>query len=444
MNLYKLRIVTIHTPDCGECRVHKATMATITLKNKKDLMRLRRFALQAQGLLQTAPFGRGLGGARKAIDHVGYVQIDTISVVERAHHHVVRSRVPNFAPAMMDKLLKDRSIFEYWSHAAAFLPMQDYRYSLPYKHAIRSGKRHWFKNPDQPLMTDLLTRIERQGPLRSRDVEDAHNNKAGWWDWKPAKRALEQLYMQGDLMVTSREGFQKTYDLPERVLPKDIDQSMPSREEFAAHVVDQQLRCHGLVSLKGLTYYRRDAQLRAGVKALVEQRLKNGDLQQLLLPGGEKFLCRTDLLDSPTPRTTNNLIILSPFDNAVIQRERLNTLFDYDYQIECYVPEPKRRYGYFCLPLLWRDQFVGRVDCKAHRRQRRLEIKALHFDDFNKRSNTRNSDRASEAEIIQAFARALTGFAEFQNCDTVTLTNVAPAHLEATTRKAIAQHFEQI
>jgi uncharacterized protein YcaQ len=395
-------------------------MTNIQLKNSKELARMRRIALGAQGLLQSTPFGRGLSGARKAIAHIGYVQIDTISVVERAHHHVFRARVPNFEPDMTNRLLKDRSVFEYWSHAAAFLPMHDYRYSLPYKHAIKSGKRHWFRSRDKKLMQELLTRIETEGPLRSRDVEEAKGNAAGWWDWKPAKRALEQLYMQGDLMIGARDGFQKTYDLPERVLPTDVDTSMPTDDEFAEHIFDQQLRCHGFVSLKGITYSRRNAELRTAVKASVLARLDAGTLDQIALPSGEQFVCHAGLLDEGTPRVLDKLRILSPFDNAVIQRERLRSIFDYDYQIECYVPEAKRKFGYFCLPLLYRDQFVGRVDCKAHRKQSRLEIKALHFCEHP----------FDPSAVLAAFADAAIEFAEFQGCDSLTLTAVYPTNLQ--------------
>ena len=122
---------------------------------------------------------------------MGYVQIDTIAVVERAHHHVFRSRVPNFKADMTNRLLKDRSIFEYWSHAAAFLPMADYRFSLPYKDIMRSGQSHWTRSRDTKLMRDMLKRITQEGPLRSRDVESNRSSNAGWWDWKPAKQALE-------------------------------------------------------------------------------------------------------------------------------------------------------------------------------------------------------------------------------------------------------------
>lgn len=399
----------------------------IEIEHPQDLTRLRRLALAAQGLLQAQPFGRGLAGAREAINHIGYVQIDTISVVERAHHHVLHSRVPQFNPAMTNKMLADGEIFEYWAHAAAFLPIADFRFSLPYKHAIKSGQTHWYRNPDKKLMGELLERIRSDGPMRSRDIETSTTKRAGWWDWKPAKKALEQLYMQGDLMISDRTGFQKTYDLTERVLPSRVNTKNPSMEEFSTHIADQQLRCHGVVALKGITYQRRNAELRKAVKNLVDDRLAQGDLEQIRLRSGETFIVEAGALDGPLPRLSNRMVILSPFDNSVIQRERLKALFQYDYQIECYVPAAKRQYGYFCLPLLYRDEFVGRMDCKAHRRLRLLEIKSLYFEKLN----------FDEELLLAAFLAALKTFCQFQECDRVSLAEVYPKHLAQRVRQAL-------
>lgn len=402
-------------------------MAIIKLKQPQELSRLRRLALASQGLLQAQAYGRGLIGAQKAINHIGYVQIDTISVVERAHHHVFYSRVPNFKPAMVDQMLEDKSIFEYWSHAAAFLPIGDFRFSLPYKHAIKSGQTHWYKNHDKKLMRELLTRIRIDGPLRSRDIESNTDKRAGWWDWKPAKKALEQMYMEGDLMVSKREGFQKTYDLTERVLPVHIDTTMPSIEEFAAHLIEQQLRCHGFASLKGLTYLRKNTELRKAMKTLVMLRLGEGTLDQIELNNGERFVLEPGAFELPLPRLNKPLLILSPFDNSVIQRDRLKAIFKYDYQIECYVPEAKRQFGYFCLPLLYGDQFIGRMDCKAHRKTRHLEIKALHLDGHN----------YDEDLIIEAFIKAIKKFCQFQGCDSVSLINSYPKKQTLGLRRAL-------
>lgn len=399
----------------------------IKIRHQKDLARLRRIALAAQGLLQTQPFGRGQAGAVKAINHIGYVQIDTISVVERAHHHVFHTRVPGFKPAMTNQMMLDGDVFEYWAHAAAFLPMADFRFSLPYKHAIKNGQIHWHKTPDKKLMGELLARVRAEGPIRSREIESSITKRAGWWDWKPAKKALEQLYMQGDLMVSDRAGFQKRYDLTERVLPPRVNTQMPGMDEFAIHIVDQQLRCHGLVSLKGLTYQRRNAELRKAVKAQIDERLARGTLEQVQLGSGEVLLLETGALERRLPRLSKRILILSPFDNSVIQRDRLKSLFQYDYQIECYVPAAKRRHGYFCLPLLYGDEFIGRMDCKAHRKVRHLEIRSLHLEQHD----------LDEGLFIPAFVDAVTQFSQFQNCDSVALTQVHPQRLTHPLSRAL-------
>ncbi|MEP1741117.1 MAG: crosslink repair DNA glycosylase YcaQ family protein [Kangiellaceae bacterium] len=399
----------------------------IRINHPNDFARIRRLSLSSQGLFKTAPFGSGLAGARKAIQHIGYLQLDTISVIERAHHHVLYSRVPNFKPNHLDKLLLNKEIFEYWSHAAAFLPIEDYRYSLPYKHAIKNGQTHWYKNPDKKLMKELLDRIRTDGPLRSRDIETASKKQAGWWDWKPSKKALEQLYMQGDLMVTNRHGFQKTYDLAERVLPSSIDTSMPTIDEFARHMVEQQLKCHGLVSLKGFTYLRRNSALRKAVKELIQSLLTENKLQDIQINDTEVFYITTGLLDSPLPRANKRLTILSPFDNCVIQRDRLKTIFDFDYQIECYLPATKRKFGYFCLPLLFGEQFIGRMDCKAHRADRHLEIKALYIE----------QPKIDFDAFLDAFSKCLKTFCNFQNCDSISINTIQPTGYATALKTAV-------
>lgn len=382
----------------------------IRIRSQRDIEHVRRMALEAQGLLRVNPFGLGQKAVSNCLQHLGYVQIDTIAVVERAHHHVLQTRIPGYQTQWLQESVAKGQLFEYWSHAAAFLPMQDFRFSLPYKKAIKSGQVHWFKNPNRQMMTSLLDRIRTEGPLRSRDIKTSRPNqgKTGWWDWKPAKKALEQLYMEGEVMVVARDGMEKTYDLTERVLPPEVDTRMPSTEALAQHLLSQQLRCHAVVSLKGLTYLRRGAALRLAMKNWVEAQVDQGALQAIRWHDGAIFYIKAGALDQRMPATGQRLTILSPFDNAVIQRERLRTLFDYDYQIECYVPAAKRRFGYFSLPLLYRGAFIGRMDCKAHRSRRELEIKSLHFEPHG----------FDQDEVTVAMKKALAEFMSFQGCDT--------------------------
>ncbi|MFT5812054.1 MAG: hypothetical protein ACI9KM_002827, partial [Rubritalea sp.] len=193
--------------------------------------KLRRIALNQQGLLKADSFGRGKQATLRAIEQIGYVQIDTISVVERAHHHVLWSRVSNYKSQYLTELVAERQLFEYWSHAAAWLPMKDYRFSLP-RMKQANGDRNWFGDCDKKLIQQVLLRVQHEGALLARDFEDTRKGKKEWWDLKPAKRALEQLFMQGELMVTRREGFQKVYDLPERIIPDWVDTTEPTLEEY--------------------------------------------------------------------------------------------------------------------------------------------------------------------------------------------------------------------
>ena len=365
--------------------------------------KLRRIALRQQGLLKTDTFGRGKKATLRAIEHIGYVQIDTISVVERAHHHVLWSRVSNYQPEYLDRLTAERWLFEYWFHAAAWLPMRDYRFALPRMNS-EDGERNWFEKSENKLVRYILHRIKDEGPLRARDFEDTRSGKKEWWDWKPAKRALEQLFIQGELMVSHREGFQKIYDLRERVLPEWVDTREPGLLDYADHLVDTTLRAHGFATQKSMTYLRKGKVLRDAVTAQLQARVDAKQLSTLTLANNNVVYVDAELLDSHTRRSSASVRILSPFDNAVIQRERGRDIFSFDFQIECYVPAPKRQFGYFCLPVLYRDALVGRIDCKAHRKQQRLEIKSIHIE------------QSVDKEFHTAFLKALELFACFNSC----------------------------
>ena len=370
--------------------------------------KLRRIALNQQGLLRAESFGRGKAAVLRAIEQIGYVQIDTISVVERAHHHVLGSRVANYRPAMLEQLVGERKLFEYWFHAAAWLPMADYRYSLPRMRQL-NGERNWFKDGDRKLMREILARIEAEGGLRTRDFEETRSSSSGWWDWKPAKQALEQLFMQGELMVSARQGFQKVYDLPERVLPDWVDTREPTLDEFAAHLIDTSLRAHGFVTLVSVTYLRKGQALREAVKRQLQARVEAEQLTPQSLGNNYSSNCSIyidpELLETRAPRSVAQLRILSPFDNLVIQRQRCREVFSYDYQIECYVPEALRQFGYFCLPLLYRDRLVGRIDCKAHRAQAMLEVKSIHIE------------QKVGDDFTDLLGATLQRFASFNGCD---------------------------
>ena len=211
-------------------------------------------------------------------------------------------------------------------------------------------------------------------------------------------------------------------------MPGHIDTSMPSVQDWADHLLDQQLNCHGLVTAIGVTYCRRHAGLANAVKKTIQQRLESGTLQAIELPDQQTYYARSNLFDQPLPRVSQRLQILSPFDNFIIQRARLQSLFNFDYQIECYVPAPKRRYGYFALPLLYKDQFVGRMDCKAFRNQRRTGAAKRHFKNRCLVYSIKNAKppKAEINTVCTALAAALPDFATFQACDQVSVHDVWP------------------
>lgn len=369
---------------------------------------LRRLALSRQGLLSAKPFGQSLSGTRRAIEHLGYVQIDTLSVVERAHHHVLWNRVPGYKPAHLNALIGKRSIFEYWYHAASYLPMRDYRYALPQMASIRKGENRYYTNVDKRMMKKILTRVRTEGPLRVRDLGKSGKNndgKGNWWNWGPGRRALDKLFMQGDLMVCERNGMEKVYDLTERCLPEGTDQTMPTLYEYATYLFDTTLRAHGVFTWKQLLHLKTGKPLRDAMREVLNERIEAGIVKPL-----DRADAPTTYVDSKVLRKKTipdgALKVLSPFDNAVINRDRLSSLFEFDYRIECYVSAPKRVYGYFCLPILYGDKFVGRIDCKAHRAEQRFEVLSLHLEQI----------QLDRDQFLSALGDELQSFANFNRC----------------------------
>lgn len=393
-----------------------------------DPSKLRRIALATQGLARGNPFGRGRAATLRAISHLGHIQIDTISVVARAHNHTLRTRVANFEPGHIDKLFQERSIFEYRFPVAAFRPMNDYRFILPHIRAMRAKP---LSRDDRRAMKRVLDRVRAEGPLRSRDFEDPGPARKGWWDWKPAKRALERLYSRGDLMINARDGFQKSYDLTERVLPSSVVTREPTAEEFAEHLVGNTLRTHGVASLKSFAHEGRGTPLSGSIRTELERRTAEGTLRKFSMEDGSPWWGETEALDVQAPRAERTAL-LSPFDNLVIQRQRLRQLFDFDFLLECYVPEAKRRYGYFCLPILHRDRLIGRMDCKSHREQKRFEVKSLFLE-------PEVAGRRHFEGVVDAVARAIIEYASFDGCDDLVVSRTDPASARQPLRRAIGR-----
>ena len=348
-----------------------------------------------------------------ALEHLGYIQIDTISVIQRAHHHTLWNRNPRYHPSQLDQLVAEGKAFEYWSHAAAYLPMRDYLFSLFRKRAINRGEQeHWYVR-DPRLEKQVLKRIRNEGPLMARDF--VGERTGGEWKAKPAKRALENLFMCGELMSSGRRNFQKVYDLTERVLPAGVDTNEPTPEENARYLITRYLRANGLGQPAEIAYLQPG--IKPPVSAVMRDMVGNGELL-MIRTGGEEFHALPDSLNLLNRSLSRSkLKILSPFDNLVIQRKRLQTLFDFDYQIECYLPAAKRRYGYFTLPILWNGRLVARTDCKAERKESLLHIQHLALEPWLKRKD----------DFLRALGRELVSFMRFNDCERVRVHRTSPA-----------------
>jgi uncharacterized protein YcaQ len=375
----------------------------LTLSNKEA----RHLILASQGLLQNF-FGDKKEGTLKVIEHLGYVQIDTISVVERAHHHTIWTRVEDYRKNYLTELVEqDKTAFEYWSHAAAFLPMSDFRFSLVRKHRFINAEKKWFGN--KKILKFVYDRIVAEGPLQSKDFEEK-KKKGGWWEWKDTKRALEQLFMEGRLMAAKRQGFQKVYDITERVLPAGVNSIMPTEKEYAGYLIQKVIRSNGLAAPQEIGYLR--THTKGAVIKLLKEMQEDGEISPVKVQGlsGEIFYTTQQNLNLATRmKIKKEVKILSPFDNLVIQRSRLKKIFGFDYTIECYVPEAKRKYGYFCLPVLYGDEFVGRMDCKAERSDKVLSVRNIFYE----------KKFAKEKKLQVGLEKALKKFSKFNGCEKI-------------------------
>lgn len=368
---------------------------------------LAQIILARQGLSKPVV---GKSGVLQAIEHLGYVQIDSINVVERAHHHVLFNRVKHYQPQWLDDLLAEKQIFEYWSHAAALLPMRDFRFSLFRKAQLQQGQKHWF-TPDHQQMREVLARIRAEGPLKAADFSKTTKTSGPWWDWQPAKKALEQLFMQGELMVVRRDRFQKVLDLTERVLPAGVDCRLPTEQEYAAHLIERFLQSHVIGTAAQISY------LRPGMKSPVSQLLRelahSGMLQSFRLHG-KTYYAQPELWQIASQPTL--VYLLNPFDNLLIQRQRLQHWFGVDYQLEVYIPAEKRQFGYYSLPIFYGAVYVGLMDVKALRDDKYLLLQHLQLAPawLGKRG------------FVTQFVKALAAYARFNRCEAVSLIKAEP------------------
>ncbi len=395
----------------------------------------RRIAVHSQLLDGRAKLHKGKEGVAQAVEGLGYVQIDTIAVIERAHHHTLWTRCPDYTPAILHELLAiDRRVFEYWGRQASYLPMRDYRFYLPRMRRPAGERGKWERDilrQHGHLMSSVLARIRKDGPLTSAAFKAPPGTKRGtWWDWKPAKMVLELLFWHGELMITERRGFRRVYDLTERVLPSEIDTRLPGNDELGRFLVRRALSAYGIARDSEIVDHLHAATRDVIIDAL-EELVVAGEVMRVTLERDRdaQYCVLTEKIDQlgRLRKTAPRLHILSPFDNLVIQRDRIRRLFDFDFTIECYVPAAKRKFGYFSLPILWDEQLVGRLDAKAERKDKRFLVRKIWLE-----QSFRNDERFAES-----LAKKLSALAQFNLCKSVKIERTSPAKLRSEITRSL-------
>ena len=360
---------------------------------------VRHALITAQGLTER-PKKPTRAHVLETIRRMGVLQIDTIHVVARSPYLVLWSRLGEYDPLWLDDLLAKTQIFEYWSHEASFLPIESYP---AHRRMMIDGVRRWSRLEEwvasnQSAVEMVLAHLRERGEAKAADFERADGKKGSWWDWKAEKMALEMLFMRGDVMIARRENFHRVYALRERVLPDWDDAEAPTLDEAMRQFVLESVRGLGVTPAAWVADYFR---LKKDRVSVLEQLADLGLLVRAEVDGWEApayihpdNLRMVEAVQAGEIRH-RGAVLLSPFDPIVWDRKRALALFDFDYKIECYTPAPKRKYGYFTLPILWRGQLIGRLDPKAHRKEGIFEVKALHFEPGVKLTNPLLTDVAA-------------------------------------------------
>lgn len=371
-----------------------------------------------------------------AIRRMGVLQLDTIHVVARSPYLVLWSRLGDYDPGWLDELLAEGSLFEYWAHEAAMVPIEDYplfRHRMIDPGSLGWKYSHEWVAQHRDVVDRVLAHVREHGPVRSVDFERTDGEKGGWWGWKPEKRALEMLFTVGELMVSRRERFQRVYDLCERVLPSGNDAHLQPAETANRALVIKAVKSLGVATEAWIAdYYRmRRSDTAQAISALtVDGTLLPAQIADIDAPAyvhaDNRQLAEAAAAGDLKPART---VLLSPFDPVVWDRRRAEELFHFEYRIECYTPAPKRKFGYFTLPILRRGKLIGRLDPKAHRKEKVFEVKSLHLEPGVSRS----------AALTRDLARAIRDCALWHGTPKVRVGKTTPKELAKPLRDELTR-----
>ena len=353
---------------------------------KLSINQARRLALSAQGFGKPPDALPTLPALKRMLQRLGVVQIDSVNAVVRSHYLPLFSRLGDYPPAMLDQLAwgrgRQRQLFEYWGHEASLLPLNLYpllRWRMAHAADGRGIYRQLaqFGRERQDVIARVLAAVREQGALGAGSLSTRQERAGPWWDWSEEKHALEWLFAAGEVTVAGRRGFERLYDVPEKVLPKAIlDQALPSEAEAHQGLMLHAATALGVATERDLRDYFR---LEPGQgRAALDELVADGRLQPVEVQGWKQLA-----YSAGTPRIPRRIeasALLSPFDSLVWERSRTERLFDFHYRLEIYTPAHKRVYGYYVLPFLYRERIAARLDLRAERALGQLAVHAVHAE----------------------------------------------------------------
>jgi uncharacterized protein len=368
----------------------------------------RHIWLRAQRLDTEAPFGDGPAATAAAVEHLGYVQIDTIHVIERCHHHILWNRIPKYQRADLHHAQSvDKSVFEYWTHALSYVPAKDFRFFVPAMKVHRREGHKWFGEVTPANLRKVMRLLKTDGALTIRDIEDdvLVEKVHAWASRKPSKRALQLAFYEGQVTISERNGMLKTYELMTRHFGWERLPKPASQREITAYLLDRALRAQGLVSLDSICHL--DAPNKPPVRRLIEARFRRNELVPVALEGAGKqeHWALPETLETAGLTAPERVHILSPFDPLIIQRKRTHLIFDYEHRFEAYVPKEKRRLGYFALPVLVGDAIVAALDLKTDRQNKKLLLQKWNWVEGGVSKGARKDLKRQIEEELHRFER---------------------------------------
>ncbi len=337
----------------------------------------RRLWLHAQRLDTPAPFGNGPQATPAVVRHLGYVQIDTINVIERCHHHILYTRIPEYRREHLHQAQTiDKAVFEYWGHALAYMPTADFRFHVRDMRTYTQEASPWLKGTTDKEVRSMLARIRKNGALTIRDIDDdvLVDKIHAWASRKPSKHTLQVAFNKGLVTISERAGMLKTYELTTRHFGWQRLPPVASQSETTKYVLDRALTSQGLVSVDSACYL--NAPGKPAMRRLIESRARRKELLPVTFEGSGKtqHWLTPETLAAVRAESENWVHILSPFDPLIIQRKRLELFFDYQHRFEAYVPKEKRVFGYFACPVLVGDRIVAALDLKTDRERQKLLV----------------------------------------------------------------------